>query len=84
MCQCKSLDVQKHTCAVMCQLAAMSGHVMSPDHFPIMPLRKRPPPTKCTPNRQAQLISLPTKPGYVSWTLELHALQSQFHHGLCP
>ena len=42
MCQCKSLDLQKHTCAVMYQLAAMSGHVMSPDHFPIMPLRTRP------------------------------------------
>ena len=42
MCQCKSLDLQKHTCAVIYQLAAMSGHVMSPDHFPIMPLRSRP------------------------------------------
>ena len=42
MCQCKNLDAQKHTCAVMYQLAAMSGYVMSPEHFPIMPLRKRP------------------------------------------
>ena len=42
MCQCKSLDLQKHMCPVMFQLAAMSGHVMSPEHFPIMPLRTRP------------------------------------------
>ena len=42
MCQCKSLDVQKHTCAIMYQWAAISGHVMPPEHFPIMPPRKRP------------------------------------------
>ena len=42
MCQCKNLDVQKYTCVVMCQLAAMPGHVTSPEHFPIIPIRKRP------------------------------------------
>ena len=31
-----------------------------------------------------QLVPLSTKPGYVSWTIELHTLQSKLHHGFCP
>ena len=42
MCQYKNFDVHNHTCAVMYQLAAISGHIMHPEHFPILPPRKRP------------------------------------------
>ena len=62
MCQCKSLDIQKHTCAVMYQLVAMSGHVMSPEHFPIMPLRTRPWSSTVSlgPDHQSELHTEPT------------------------
>ena len=59
---CKSLDLQKHTCAVMYQLAAMSGHVMSPDHFPIMPLRTRPWSATMTSGPEHSTHEPPTEP----------------------
>ena len=62
MCQCKSLDLQKHTCAIMYQLAAMSGHVMSPDHFPIMPLRTRPWSATVTSGPEHSTHEPPTEP----------------------
>ena len=62
MCQCKSLDLQKHTCAVIYQLAAMSGHVMSPDHFPIMPLRSRPWSATVTSGPEHSTHEPPTEP----------------------
>ena len=40
--RCKSLNIQTHTCVIIFQLAAILGHFMQPEHFPIMPLRNRP------------------------------------------
>ena len=62
MCQRKNLDVQKHTCAVMHQFADMSGHVMSPEHFPIMPLRKRPWQSTVSPGLENTSTKPPPEP----------------------
>ena len=42
MCRIKTQNVQKHQCCVVYQLAAMTGHIFQPEHFPTMPCMMRP------------------------------------------
>ena len=42
MCRIKTQNVQKHQCCAVYQLAAMTGYIFQPEHFPTMPYMMRP------------------------------------------